>query len=190
MNREVRYLNDINNKKESRKVEGYAIVFNSDSNDLGFIEKIEPTAIDDEVIANSDVFCWLNHDEKRGCLARSKYGEGSLKLSIDDLGLRYEFDAPNTALGDELLESIRRRDITSSSFAFTVDKEGQKWEKKDGKYYRTITKINRLFDVSPVYTPAYDASSVNCRSFDEIKKIEQENLSKYWDDLNNEIETL
>lgn len=187
---ETRYLDDINTKEESRKVEGYAIVFNSDSNDLGFIEQIEPTALDNDTILRSDVFCWLNHDEKRGCLARSKNGKGSLKLTIDELGLRYEFEAPNTVLGDELLESIKRKDITSSSFAFTVAKGGDKWEKRDGKYYRTITKINRLYDVSPVYTAAYDATSVNCRSFNEMKKIEEEKLNEYWKNLDCEIDLL
>lgn len=189
--KEIRYINEIQSAdSESRKVEGYAIVFNSKSEDLGFIETIEKDAIDDEVIARSDVFAWLNHDEKRGCLARSRKGKGSLSLTIDDRGLKYSFEAPHTSLGNELLESLKRGDITSSSFAFTVATDGEAWEKRDGKYYRTIKKIDRLFDVSPVYNPAYSETTVACRSFNDILKIESDNLTQYWDSLDKEIDSI
>ena len=70
-------------KPESRTVEGYALVFNSDSNDLGgFIERINPDALEG-VIERSDVLCLLNHNEDKGVLARSKKGEGSLTLEVD-----------------------------------------------------------------------------------------------------------
>ena len=191
-NKEIRYFNEIraNEDSESRKVEGYAIIFNSESEDLGFIETIEKDAIDDEVIAKSDVFALMNHDDKRGILARSRRGKGSLKLSIDDRGLKYEFDAPKTALGNELLEMLRRNDISASSFAFTVANGGDAWEKRDGKYYRTIKKIDRLFDVSPVYNPAYSETTVACRSFDNILKIESDNLTQYWNTLDAEIDLI
>ncbi|MFT0318916.1 HK97 family phage prohead protease [Bacteroides thetaiotaomicron] len=191
-NKEIRYFNEIraNEDSESRKVEGYAVIFNSESEDLGFIETIEKDAIDDEVIAKSDVFALMNHDDKRGILARSRKGKGSLKLSIDDRGLKYEFNAPKTTLGDELLEMLRRNDITSSSFAFTVATGGDSWEKRDGRYYRTIKKIDRLFDVSPVYNPAYSETSVACRSFDNIIKIEKDNLIDYWKSLDAEIDSI
>lgn len=190
-NKEIRYINEIQSAdEESRKVEGYALVFNSESEDLGFIEIIEPSAIDDDVIAKSDVFAWLNHDEKRGCLARSRKGKGSLSLTIDNRGLKYSFEAPHTSLGNELLESLKRGDISASSFAFTVSNGGEKWEKRDGKYYRTITKIDRLYDVSPVYCPAYSETSVACRSFDNIIKIEKDNLIDYWKSLDAEIDSI
>ena len=191
-NKEIRYFNEIRaiEDSESRKVEGYAIVFNSQSEDLGFIETIEPSAIDDEVIAKSDVFALMNHDDKRGILARSRKGKGSLSLTIDEKGLKYSFDAPRTALGNELLEMLRRNDITSSSFAFTVAENGEAWEKRDGRYYRTIKKIDRLYDVSPVYNPAYSETTVTCRSFDDILKIESENLTQYWDSLEAEIDSI
>ena len=189
--KEIRYINEIQSAdEESRKVEGYALVFNSESEDLGFIEIIEPSAIDDEVIARSDVFALMNHDNSRGILARSKRGKGSLKLLVDDRGLKYEFTAPNTVLGNELLEMLRRGDITSSSFAFTVSNDGERWQKRDGKYYRTITKIDRLYDVSPVYCPAYSETSVACRSFNNIIKIEKENLVDYWKSLDAEIDSI
>lgn len=191
-NKEIRYFNEIraNEDSESRKVEGYAIVFNSQSEDLGFYETIEPSAITDEVIAKSDVFALLNHDNSRGILARSKRGKGSLKLLVDDRGLKYEFTAPKTALGNELLEMLKRGDINQSSFAFTVSNDGEKWEKRDGKYYRTIKKIDRLYDVSPVYCPAYSETTVACRSFNNILKIEKDSLVDYWNTLDAEIDSI
>lgn len=174
---------------ESRLVEGYAIVFNSDSNDLGgFTERINPEALEG-VIEKSDVLCLLNHNEDKGVLARSKNGEGSLKLELDERGLKYSFEAPNTALGDELLEGLRRGDITTSSFAFTVGKDN--WEKRsDGTYLRTILNINELFDVSPVYRAAYDATSVkaDCRGLDAIKAKEKEELANYYNELRAKLQ--
>lgn len=188
--KEIRNIGNISTSEESRKVEGYALVFNSESEDLGFFETISPEAIDEETIRKSDVMCLLDHDKTRGILARSRYGKGSLKLSIDEKGLKYEFDAPKTALGDELLEMLRRGDINQSSFAFTVASGSDKWEKKDGKYYRTITKIERLYDVSPVYQPAYSSTTVGCRSYEEYKqKIEYiEKLEKELEENNFVIE--
>lgn len=173
---------------ESRTVSGYAIVFNSYSNDLGgFIERIEPTSLDG-VVEKSDVLCLLNHNEDRGVLARSNKGEGSLTLEIDEIGLKYTFEAPNTALGDELLEGLRRGDITTSSFAFTVGKDS--WSKmEDGTYLRTINSINELFDVSPVYRAAYDATSVKAdsRGLDAIKQQEKEELANYYKELRSKL---
>lgn len=173
MDREIRkFSNTIKRANEqSRLVEGTAIVFNSESQDLGFREVIEPTAIDADTIAQSDIFALLNHDENRGILARSRYGTGTLNLTIEQDGLHYSFEAPKTALGDELLSYLSRGEITSSSFAFTIAEGGDKWERDiNGGLHRTITKIDRLFDVSPVFEPAYLATSANCRKYEEVKQ--------------------
>lgn len=161
----------------SRHVEGYAIVFNSLSEDLGgFREIIQPSAVEGLVEA-SDVLCVLNHDQSRGVLARSRNGTGSLVLTVDEMGLKYSFEAPNTALGDEVLEGIRRGDISASSFAFQLGED--EWsEDVDGQFIRTIKSIRALFDVSPVYNPAYSATSVVCdmRGLEALKaEIEKRN---------------
>lgn len=171
-NREIRNIsNQIKRSNEdSRLVEGVAIVFNSDSQDMGYIEQIAPNAIDDDTIKRSDVFAYLNHDANRGVLARSRYGFGSLTLSLFEDGLHYSFEAPKTPLGDELLSYLSRGEITTSSFAFTVAEDGEKWERDDnGVLRRTINKIDRLFDVSPVFEPAYLATECNKRKLDDIK---------------------
>lgn len=156
---------------ESRKVEGYALLFNTTSDRLSFEEVIEPSALDG-VIERSDVFALMNHQKERGILARSNMGEGSLTLEVDEKGLKYTFDAPRTALGDELLENLRRGEINQSSFAFTVKED--KWTRmEDDTWKRTIIKMDQLYDVSPVYNAAYSKTSVYMRG----KELEEERLA-------------
>ena len=164
----------------SRRVEGYAVVFDSPSENMGFIETIHRGAITEETIKNSDVLARFNHNPEK-VLARSKYGSGSLSLMVDEIGVRYSFEAPQTQLGDELLEHLHRGDITSSSFAFTIspEKNSERWYKKDGQLYRDIYKIDRLYDVAPVWVPAYEATTCNARSLQMVE------LSKMLDEKYN-----
>lgn len=175
--------------EESRKVEGYALLFNVPSDGLDIEEIIEPRALDG-VIERSNVFALLNHDERRGILARSKKGAGTLSLTVDGKGLRYRFDAPRTALGDELLEYLKRGEVTESSFAFTVAEDV--WEKKGETWKRTIKKIDELYDVSPVYDAAYSKTTVYMRGKEQVE-AEMENqdreqrereLDAYYSNLN------
>lgn len=176
MEKEIRNISmEIRAEGESRNVSGYAAVFDTESLDLGgFTEIIERGAFDD-MIEQSDVFAFFNHDNDK-VLARSNKGKGSLKLSVDEKGLRYEFDAPDTEVGNELLAFLRSGDIDQSSFAFTVAEDV--WQKTaDGRYLRCIKKFERLYDVSPVWNAAYGAAtSVSCRSFDEFKEKEAAEL--------------
>ena len=163
----------------SRTVSGYGSVFNSQSEDLGFIETIDPNAITDETIKRSDVFATLNHDMDK-ILARCKYGSGSLELKCDDKGLYYRFDAPNTDLGDELLEYLNRGEIDSSSFAFTVKRD--EWKNgDDGKHYRRILEIDQIFDISPVFCSAYPEAICQKRNkpsdyADKINTLEKRDM--------------
>lgn len=172
-NLEIRSFNiELRDEPESRHIEGYGSVFNERSLDLGgFVEMIAPGAFDG-VIDRSDVKCYLDHNPEKGILARSRNGKGSLSLVVDEKGLRYEFDAPHTNLGDEVVEGLKRGDYSQSSFAFTVDDEV--WTKEeDGSYLRTITKIGGLYDVSIVANPAYEGTSVALRSLDAFKAQEE-----------------
>ena len=174
---------------KSRHIEGYAIVFGTQSNDIGFIETISRDAITQDLVNQCDVFCRFDHNPDK-ILARSNKGVGSLKLTVDEKGLKYEFDSPNTTLGDELIEYIKRGDLNKSSFCFTIadEENAQTWEKRDGKYYRTINKIGYLWDVSPVWTPAYSDSSCDTRSFDEARKKLEKDETTDDDNIDNEEE--
>lgn len=128
---------------------GHAAVFNKLSENLGgFQERINKGAFDD--VLGDDVRAFFNHDPNH-LLARST--SGTLRLSTDEEGLKYEFDVPDTTSGRDLLVSMKRGDITQSSFAFTV--EDDSWESENGMNIRTIKKVKRLYDVSPVSIPAY-----------------------------------
>lgn len=168
---------------DTRTVEGYAIVFNSQSEDLGFREVIAPSAVTEDTINTSDVFCLFNHNPEK-VLARSKFGKGSLSLVLDDRGLKYSFEVPNTELGNELLEHVRRGEIDGSSFAFIVSSEegSEVWENINGTTHRTINKIECLVDVSPVWTPAYSATSVSARAKEMLNQMEQEKLEQLEDE--------
>lgn len=178
--KEIRLGDNANTSNDNRHIEGYAIVFNSLSNDLGgFREIIEQGAITDELIKNSDILCLMNHDIKRGVLARSYQGRGSLKLDIDEHGLHYSFESPKTDLGDEVLEGIRRGDISKCSFAFVCGEDN--WTKdENGEYIRRVKKIKNLYDVSLVYHPAYEETEVKAdtRGLDELKAQEANNIVK------------
>lgn len=156
----------------SRKVEGYAAVFESPSEPLGgsgkFTEVIARGAFDNADM--KDVRALLNHD-MNVVYARTK--SKTLVLRVDDVGLKYEFDAPNNPNGDNLLESLERGDIDQSSFAFFVD--GDKWEEfPDGSVKRTITSIKHVQDVSPVTFPAYEQTTAVKRSLEQFEQEETE----------------
>ena len=148
-------------------------MYNSRSVDLGgFEEVIEPGAFDGILDRNPDVFALFNH-EPESVLARST--SGTLRLSLDDKGLAYSFDMPDTTLGRDLAELMTRGDIYSSSFAFMVD--SAEFRKENGKNVRYISKIKDLVDVSVVTTPAYPEASSAIRSYRIWKKKQaSENL--------------
>lgn len=192
--KEIR-LGDNATSTESRHIEGYAIVFNSLSNDLGgFREIIEPTAIDDELIKNSDIVCLKNHNIKLGILARSYHGRGSLKLEIDEHGLHYSFDAPHTQFGDEVLEMVKRGDIAKCSFAFVCGEDVWDKDEKTGEYIRHVKKIKNLYDVSLVYHPAYEETEAiaDTRGLDELKAQEEANniVKENSEDMNDKQELI
>lgn len=158
---------------EDKKIRGVASVFGSESRDLGgFTEVIDRHAFDDALESNPDVTCLWNHNSD-DLLGRTS--SGTLRLWTEDDGLHYEVDPPNTTLGNDMRELLSRGDVNGSSFAFTVDDDGQEWEERDdGTSLRTIKKVSGLFDVSLVTVGAYEDASVAIRSLDERKEVAKE----------------
>ena len=144
-----------------RRVEGYASVFNSETNIGPFNEVVSPSAFEGRL--NDPVVALFNHNQLQPL---AKVGAG-LELSVDDYGLRYSFPIPDTTAGRDLVELMERGIVRDASFAFMLGPDGDTWEKRDGENdLRTINRVARLVDVSVVTIGAYsDASSV-LRSYD------------------------
>lgn len=167
----------LRSKDNADVVVGYASVFNSRSNLIAengkvFIEIIREGAFDFALQRKDlNVLGVLNHDRKQ-MLARTK--SGTLSLSVDSRGLKYSFNLPNTTLGRDVREMLDRGDIDSSSFKYSVRPKDVKWSRdEDGTLIREITKVERLFDVSLVIDPAFNAANVGLseREYNEISKI-------------------
>ena len=148
---------------EPTRIVGYAAVYNVETV-IGcwFREVIVPGAFDG--VLDGDTAALLNHDEN---LVLGRTTSGTLRLSSDATGLGYEIDPPDTSYARDLIEVMKRGDISGSSFGFMVDVDGDEWdysECKDGMLpLRKITKVSELRDVSPVTFPAYDETTVAAR---------------------------
>jgi HK97 family phage prohead protease len=145
---------------------GYAAVYNRFSLPLReggsqFREVILPGAFD-KILSRQrgkgDVVALLNHNAD---LILGRSSSGTLELTSDDKGLRYVVTPPDTQVGRDTMELVRRRDLRGSSFAFSVDtKTGERWSSDEQGAVREIREVASLVDVSVVLTPAYPASSV------------------------------
>lgn len=174
MDKEIR---SISTRFESngRIVSGYAIRFNEESVNMGFVEIIKPEALTRSQVEDSDIFAFYNHNPEH-VLARNGRAN-TLRLDLREDGLYYEFEAPDTAIGNELIEHIKRNEMYGTSFAFSmdVDGEGETWSRReDGTILREITSIEHLYEISPVFSPAYPTTSVSARSIEMIEKLNNE----------------
>lgn len=153
---------------EPRSLSGYAAIFNS-LTDIGcFQEQIAEGAFDEALAdPNLDVVARFDHDGQP--LGRT--ANGTLKLTVDNHGLRYDVTPPDTSLGRDILALVKRGDVSSSSFAFSLRSNGDTWDYSGKVPIRTLRNIN-LHDVSPVTTPAYASTSVQARSKNIPIKVE------------------
>lgn len=168
---EIRNYNvELRAEGESRTISGLAIPVESRSALLGdFYEIIRSSAVNDELIQDNDIKLYIDHDPSQGLFARSKFGNGTLKLTVTERGLEFRFEAPQTVFGDALLEGIRRGDYSEVSFGFFVGED--KWEmNEDGTYTRSILSFGGLEEISILgMLAAYPQTDVAVRSLDEFK---------------------
>lgn len=148
---------------DERSIEGFASVFNQETDIGWFYEKIDEHAFDE--CDMSDVYLLMNHDPN---LILAGTQNNSLELSVQDKGLFQRATIVNTTQGNDYLQLVKEGLIRKMSFGFTIDRDnGCEWyEDENGNEHRIIKKIDRLFDVSIVTYPAYDGTSV--RSMDEL----------------------
>lgn len=141
---------------EKMEIKGYAVVFNSPET-YGYTEIISKSALDNAKM--DDVVLRYNHNDSFMVLARTR--NGSLKLNKDEKGLFMD-----AVLQDDITEhknifnAIKTGLIDKQSFAFTVEEDEYDYETDT----RTITKIGKLFDVSVVDQPFYNATDVSIAS--------------------------
>lgn len=185
-NKELRYCTTAPIQAEERsegagmRVTGYAALFDVEY-DLGpFTEVVRSSAFQNANMA--DVVALFNHDDN---IVLGRTSSGTLEIEIDEIGLKYTVTLPDSPQGQSVYESIRRGDVSQSSWAFTLapGDEGQTWSDQmrgDKKIkYREVIKIDRVFDVSPVTYPANPDTSVAARSMP--KEQEHKQLFTYLD---------
>lgn len=146
-------------------IRGMAARYNVRSVDLGgFTEEIRPGAFDGVMRAEGRNVVGLFNHEQNFVLGTER--AKTLRLAATDAGLGYEIDPPQTR--QDVVELIQRGDVWGSSFAFTVERDGDEWTTdEDGRHLRYIRAINGLYDVGPVLTPAYGDTSVAVRSLEK-----------------------
>ena len=166
--KEVRLANVQFTETEDKMIlEGYAIMFNSETligdDEYGFIELIDRFALTDTLLR--DVPMKYNHMDSFLIIARTK--NKSLTLTVDNIGLKVHAELIDTQTNQDIYKMVRSGLLDKMSFAFSV--EEQTWNREGNIPKRTITKIGRLYDVSVVDTPAYDATSIYARSLDAME---------------------
>ena len=148
-------------ESDGMRFTGYAAVFNSDSEPLPFIERIMPGAFKRSLKARNEVKLFKNHNmDEVLASTRSK----TLRLSEDSKGLLAEATLPDTTAGRDLAVLMKRGDVHSMSFGFSVPARGDSWS--DDGMTRQLKEI-RLHEVSIVTGfPAYEATTASVRSLD------------------------
>ena len=152
---------------EKPTIVGYALKFNRWSKPMWgyYKEKLDRHCLDNADM--TDTVALINHDYN---LVLGRVG-ANLKLTVDDIGLRFDITPTDTSYAKDLMENMKAGVINKCSFGFTIDKDGQEWVEGDELDERTITKIKKLYDVSIVTDPAYDDTEAvtNMRSYEEFK---------------------
>lgn len=148
------------------QIAGYALIFGTPSTNLPFIEVIENHALDG--VDLSKVLALYNHDFAN---VLGRVDSGTLKLDVDDHGLHFTLDIPDTTLGHDVYTQIKNGNLRGLSFRFTLADGGETWKNVNGKPVRYISAISSMREISIVSVPAYDDTSVEVtRSFKEFTK--------------------
>ena len=157
-----------------RTLVGYGAVFGKRSQDFGgWSEVIDAKAFNRTLQNQKDILVTMDHDI-RSLLGRTS--AGTARVAVDDVGLRYEVDLPNTSAGNDVAELAARGDLFGSSFVFQTVADS--WEKEErGGRLRTLKEV-RLYEVGPVVSPAYLDTTVALRSLEAAQNEELEGEDK------------
>ncbi len=156
------------NEEHGHFLTGRPIVYDSRT-DLGWYDEIiERGALDHTDL--KDVRFLVNHNTDMIPMARSRNNNenSTMQMSVDADGMtiRVDLDTENNADARSLYSAVSRGDISGMSFMFTVDKDS--WEEQQSEHpTRRINEIGRVFEVSAVTFPAYNATSINARGLSD-----------------------
>lgn len=173
-------------KAASRTITGYAILFNTPSaplyayDDEEAREVIAPGAVTKELLDGCDIKMTMFHDRQL-ILARSRNGAGTLTYGVDEKGVYFEFDAPNTADGDKALELVRRGDISGCSFIFSTHYYDAAYVTRDVKRENektvvtyTVNVITGIYDFTLAADPAYPDTTCEAEAREFVKELRSE----------------
>lgn len=141
------------------ELSGLGIVFDTPADIGPFVETIAPEAVDG-VFERSDTRSLVNHNPDRIIGRVPK----TMSVDVRDGGVYYTVDLPDTVAGRDVKTSVKRGDISGSSFAFSVPEGGDEWDDSGEKPKRRITQFERIHDLSPVTFPAYESTTVSARA--------------------------
>lgn len=172
------------------RLTGYAIVFGTASLPLysddeeTIREVIAPEAVTQQLLDTSDIVMTMFHNDSL-ILARSAAGKGTLSYSIDEHGVKFDFEPPQTEDGKKAVELVKRGDIAGCSFAFSTDYSDRESVERsatmeDGKRITTYTvrKITGLYDFTLTPHPAYPATSVEAREAAQLGRSLKQQQTK------------
>ena len=167
---------EVRESSDGMTYSGYAAVWDSPSEPLPFIERIQRGAFRKTLQSRNEIKLLWNHDAGN---VLGSLRAGTLRLFEDNHGLKVEADLPDTQLGRDTATLLKRGDVSAMSFGFTVPKGGDMWN-TDGTE-RTLKSV-RLHEVSIVAWPAYSATAgtASVRSFDKLalrSNVDEDTLS-------------
>ncbi|MCU5667439.1 HK97 family phage prohead protease [Bacillus sp. FSL L8-0199] len=168
-------VREVNEDEGKRTISG-SIKYNNESAEMRdwwgdtFVEEIAEGAFDESLKVRDVVGLW-SHDTSQ-VLGNTK--SKTLRIENDKKELRFELDIPNTTVGNDAWELIKRGDVDGVSFGMKVTKD--KWsseERENGKVYKRSILNAELYEISPVAFPAYPTNEISVRSLDEFKAGEK-----------------
>lgn len=171
------HVREVEGDTPSRTITGYAILFNTPSaplwtdEDSEAREIIDPEAITKELLDGCDIKFTMYHDRQL-ILGRSNKGAGTLEYFVDEKGVGFNLELPDSPNGNEALSAVRRGDISGCSFAFTTRYWDRDFVERSAKVVNGFTSITyRVKAVTGVYDftlaadPAYPDTTVEAREF-------------------------
>lgn len=158
----TRYAVELRARLDGDTLTGHAAVFGVMAKVPGGYERLAPTAFDAVLDrSDTDVVALVEHDPGR---LLGRQSAGTLRLKVDDEGLGFEVDLPDTSYARDVRALVARGDLTGASFGFVPGEDT--WTTERGVQVRTHTAVKMLRDVSPVTFPAYERAAVSLRHYD------------------------